>query len=214
MSFSENSSRRRTPVRQAGPSHFHIQSILPHPPVAPPVQVYAETEPPKRSMLFSCVFCVVFVVFFGSVSLLAIILAAQSDDTVIPLSHSMAPRSPVRLYNSKEMVTFELHDIPDSAPSRLLSGQSTTVEIARLAVLEMMPSFVTDYDVRMKSMEEYKGAYAVSITCRRANSSRIVRAIVRNQSFDAGLKARTGFYVHVVQLPSSIKRISMLMARD
>ena len=216
MPFSENSSRRRTPVRQYGPSPFHIPDAILPPlvPVVPPVQPCPEKEPQKKSMLCCCVFCILFVVFFSSVSLLAVILAVQGDQTFLPPSYPVFPRSPVRLYNNNKMVTFEMHDIPASRPSRLLSGQSTSVEIARLAVLEMMPPFVSDYDVRMTSMEEYDGTYIVSIACRADNSSRIVRSIVRNQTFDAGLKRHTGFAVRTVPPPSAIKRISMLVSSD
>ena len=159
--------------------------------------------------------CVLFVVFFGLVSVIAVTLAIQSDDTFLPPSQPIFPRSPVRLYNNNnDVVTFEMHDIPPSRPSRLLSGHSTSVEIARLAVLEMMPSFVTDYDVRMTSMEGDEGVQLVSIACRGDNSSRIVRSIVRNQSFDASLKLHTGFVVRTVPPPSAIKRISMLVSSD
>ena len=214
MPFAENHSRRRTPVRH-GPAAFHIpEAILPLAPVSTQTQQCVDPEPPKRSMLCCFMSCVLFVVFFASVSVLAVILAVQSDDTFLPPSQPIFPRSPVRLYNNNDVVTFEMHDIPASRPSRLLSGQSTSVEIARLAVLEMMPSFVTDYDVRMTFMEDDEGVQIVSIACRGDNSSRIVRSIVRNQSFDAGLKVHTGFAVRTVPPPSAIKRLSMLVSSD
>lgn len=212
MPFTENNSRRRTPVRQ-GPAPFYIPDgiLAPVAPAVPPLQACVEPEPPKRSVLWCLMSCVLFVVFFSLVSMLAVLLAIQGDYTFLPPSQPILPRSPVRLYNNNEVVAFEMHDIPASRPSRLLSGQSTSVEIARLAVLEMMPSFVTDYDVRMASMED-EGIYMVSIACRYANYSRIVRSIVRNQSFDAGLKVHTGFAVRTVPPPSAIKRLSMLVS--